>query len=273
MKSFVKIVDPWLLERFPDAQVYTSLEGENPGGSIKDHMTKNGLEEMLAKGELEQTKAVSEITAGSAGVSLAHYAKELDIDCHIFLPDTASANLQNDLKKLGAKLYLSNISTAYDDYAKFVKESDVTAFDQMFDLEKAKYYQPIGHEFVNKIRPHKCAVLGGVGTGHSLEGISAGANAMKISCEPEPGVEVNGVRNIDEQQLGDNDPCVLRGFDDRLIVKKDEFYPEYLIFTDAGQIEICDSFRLVLGACVEFLTNNPKSTIFAIGAKNRRFLL
>ncbi|MEX0799427.1 MAG: pyridoxal-phosphate dependent enzyme [Bacteriovoracaceae bacterium] len=270
MSFFAKIVDPWLMEPFPEAQVYTSLEGEAPGGSIKDHMVKGELEELLERGTIQAGGDIAEISAGSTALSLAFYAQKYHLNSHLFLPDTAPKSLQNNLIKMGARIHLAPMESAYERYQEFIKKEKIHPFNQMFDPQKAKYYKIIGQEFRESFKSQIDAVIGAVGTGHSLEGVAQGACAKRtVSAEPAAGVAVAGVRNLDEQNLGSKDLCLER-FKERIMVEKKDFFPDKVIMTDKNRVEIGESFQLVLGAVKFLLKNSPKASVFAVGAKNKR---
>ena len=62
-----------------DVQLWTSLEGENPGGSIKDRMVLPELLQLKTKG----INNISEISAGSTALSLAFYSQKFGLKCEL----------------------------------------------------------------------------------------------------------------------------------------------------------------------------------------------
>ena len=174
---------------------------------------------------------------------------------------------------MNAKLYLVKKEVAYEEYEKFIAETSIIPFNQMFDPKKSAHYEKVGRDFKASGHGKIDTVIGAVGTGHSLEGIAQGIRAWSpkvsiLSAEPCPGLEIPGVRNIEEQKLGTKDPCLNR-FNGRILAGKEELFPGNSLLTDKGSIEIGDSFQLVLAAVRKHLKKSPASNIFAVGAENK----
>lgn len=264
-----KIVDP-RLPQFAGHQVLTSLEGENPGGSIKDWMVLGELSEMTARGLLKKGDTVAEITAGSTGLSLAYYCRSFGLKCVLFVPKSLDPHLEAKLRGLGAELQLVNPQGAYEKYDQFSQGSALWRFDQFGKLSLRRHY----HAFAEMIQVFSplTALIGSVGTGHSLLGISdaLGAFVKTVSSEPAKPSMVSGVRNLRLESFGEKDPCDSSRLQ-RIELDLPDFFGDSRLQTDQGLIQVSDSFRLVLGATCRFLgkCDGPQK-VFAIGAQNRR---
>jgi len=57
-----------------DATVYAKLEGQNPGGSVKDRMALYIIEAAEAAGKIDKSKIILEATSGNTGIALAMIA-------------------------------------------------------------------------------------------------------------------------------------------------------------------------------------------------------
>src|SRR5579859_5614631 len=229
-------------------RVFTSLEGENPGGSIKDHMVLGGLLELRASARLGAGKTIAEASAGSTALSLAYYSHELAIPCALFVPDHLPPEKIGRLKDLGAEIHAVPLSRAMELYSEFCKDARIVPFNQLKDTGKRVHYRSLGAQARTAIGPID-AVIGAVGTGHSLLGIAEGIEPRPHVFTAEPAsMEIPGVRNLETKRHGDDDPCVPSLFDHRCVLEPEGLFQRSTILTSLGGVEFPDSFKLVLGA-------------------------
>lgn len=89
------------------AQVVAKVEYFNPGGSVKDRIALNMIEDAERKGILKPGSVIIEPTSGNTGVGLAWVSRVKGYDAIIIMPETMSKERQNLLKAAGAKLVLT----------------------------------------------------------------------------------------------------------------------------------------------------------------------
>ncbi|MGZ3772287.1 MAG: pyridoxal-phosphate dependent enzyme [Pseudobdellovibrionaceae bacterium] len=271
MIKFANIIDPFLqLEN--NNRVFTSLEGENPGGSIKDHMVKGELEDLIKENIIKKDDTISEVSSGSTALSLAYHCKVLGLKCILFLPETASWHLLADLQKLKAEVQTYEAKSIYAFYDSFSSRNpSVYRFNQLFDERKKRHYENFGSQILNHLGPMD-AIIGGIGTGHSLLGTARGLNTpLIISAEPDPSMQIVGVRNIEHERYGRLDACTPNLFHQRIIISQKSEFDLSPILTDYGAIEAPASFQLVMAAVKVFLLKGHKNLkIFALGASLKR---
>ncbi len=89
------------------AQVVAKVEYFNPGGSVKDRIALNMIEDAERKGILKAGSVIIEPTSGNTGVGLAWVSRVKGYEAVIVMPDTMSKERQNLLKAAGAKLVLT----------------------------------------------------------------------------------------------------------------------------------------------------------------------
>lgn len=265
--TIVEITDP-LISMKNGNKIFTSLEGENPGGSIKDYMVLGEIKKLLNNNDVKIT-GISEVSSGSTARALAHYCRQYGFECELFVPDTSPLTLIRNLKKLGARIHTANLNSIYSDYNNFsgLKPS-LMRLNQMFDSNKKEHYHSLADKIISSIgKIH--AVLGAIGTGHSLIGLAEKMPASAIiSAEPEPGFKVAGIRNIEFEKYGD---FGLENKLDRRIVVSESEIPRVSIFeTSAGLIEVSPSFLLVLKAAEVYLRDQQNISAFLVGAVNKR---
>ena len=88
-------------------QIYAKLESQNPGGSVKDRIALQMVEEAEQQGELTQEKTIIEATSGNTGIGLAMVAAVKGYRISLAMPETASQERQKILKALGAEILLT----------------------------------------------------------------------------------------------------------------------------------------------------------------------
>jgi cysteine synthase A len=249
---------------------WTSLEGENPSGSIKDRM----VEPELSYGS-KDLKEISEISAGSTALSLSYFASQFKLRCHLFVPKGIDALIKKQLIMRGALLTECDPKSAYRLYEDFLKKSGkrVWPFGQMKRKELNQHYKNWAKKDLEPFLPPFDFVVGSVGTGHSLTGVADGLSPKSgcISIEPLSGLSVNGIRNLQVLNFGDTDPCHPSYFKLRIETGFSETFSNNLVETDRGPVYMGDSFRLVLGGTLKLICElKEKKNIFLVGAHCRR---
>lgn len=89
------------------AQVVAKVEYFNPGGSVKDRVALNMIEDAESKGILQPGSVIIEPTSGNTGVGLAWISRVKGYEAIIVMPDTMSKERQNLLRAAGARLVLT----------------------------------------------------------------------------------------------------------------------------------------------------------------------
>lgn len=83
-------------------EILGKAEFLNPGGSVKDRVAVQIIEEALESGELVRGGVVTEGSAGSTAISLAMVAPAYGCKCHVVIPDDAAIEKSQILEALGA---------------------------------------------------------------------------------------------------------------------------------------------------------------------------
>ena len=97
-------------------QIFAKLESANPGGSVKDRIGYNMIEDAEKRGELKPGGTVIEATSGNTGIGLAITAAVKEYKCIFVVTSKVSDEKINYLKALGSEvIVVSNLADPEDD--------------------------------------------------------------------------------------------------------------------------------------------------------------
>ncbi len=103
------------------------MEGQNPGGSVKDRAAFNMVRSALDRGKLKKGDKLVEATSGNTGIALAMVAKVLGLEMTLIMPDNSTKERVLSMEAYGARVILTPA-------AKTIEYSRILA-EQMRDEE------------------------------------------------------------------------------------------------------------------------------------------
>jgi S-sulfo-L-cysteine synthase (O-acetyl-L-serine-dependent) len=113
------------LQRLPGAAltargviVLGKLEGNNPGGSVKDRPVLSMIRQAEARGEIRPGDRLIEATSGNTGIAMAMIAAMTGYRMTLIMPDNLSAERRASMKAYGAELILTPASAGGMEYAR-----------------------------------------------------------------------------------------------------------------------------------------------------------
>ncbi|KKT72262.1 MAG: Cysteine synthase, partial [Candidatus Moranbacteria bacterium GW2011_GWF1_44_4] len=74
----------------PNVNIFAKLEGQNPGGSIKDRIALKMIEEAEKSEKLTKSKTIIEATSGNTGIALAMIGAMKDYAVEIVMSESVS---------------------------------------------------------------------------------------------------------------------------------------------------------------------------------------
>ncbi|GAA5220657.1 cysteine synthase CysM [Membranihabitans marinus] len=90
-----------------DIQLFAKLEGQNPGGSVKDRAAKEMIMAGLESGLLNSQSHIVEATSGNTGIALAMIAKLVGLDITLIMPENSTVERVQTMKAYGANVILT----------------------------------------------------------------------------------------------------------------------------------------------------------------------
>ena len=91
----------------PDVTIYCKLEGQNPGGSVKDRAALGMINGALERGEIKTGDKLVEATSGNTGIALAMIAAMKGLQMTLIMPENATEERKLSMRSFGAELILT----------------------------------------------------------------------------------------------------------------------------------------------------------------------
>ncbi|MFJ7974965.1 PLP-dependent cysteine synthase family protein [Peribacillus sp. NPDC096379] len=157
-------------------RIFAKLEFFNPGGSVKDRLGRELLDAATKSGELVAGGTLIEPTAGNTGIGLALAAINKGIDVIFCVPEKFSAEKQELMRALGAKVVNTpteeGMLGAIKKAQELLKEIPNSYCPQQFanPSNPAAYYKTLGPEIWEQLDGHADIFVAGAGTGGTFMG-------------------------------------------------------------------------------------------------------
>jgi cysteine synthase B len=91
----------------PRVKLYGKLEGNNPGGSVKDRAAYGMIKGALDRGELKPGIKLIEATSGNTGIALAMIAQLFGVEIELVMPANSTKERVLTMEAFGAKVILT----------------------------------------------------------------------------------------------------------------------------------------------------------------------
>lgn len=91
----------------PGVKVYGKLEGQNPGGSVKDRPAYGMIKGALDRGDFEPGTKLVEATSGNTGIALAMIARLFGLEITLVMPEDSTLERIQTMRAYGAEVVLT----------------------------------------------------------------------------------------------------------------------------------------------------------------------
>jgi cysteine synthase B len=177
-----------------DVQILAKLEGNNPGGSVKDRPAYYMITKAEDSGELTKGKTIIEPTSGNTGIALAMIGAAKGYKVRLFMPECVSVERQLILQAFGAEVVLTPAKEGVDGAIRqsqevLKKEPDKYYMPNQFDnpSNPLSHYETTGPEIFAQTGGRIDVFVSAMGTTGTLIGTS------KFLREKVPGIKIVGV--------------------------------------------------------------------------------
>ncbi len=202
------IVDVSALSPNPEAKILLKLEGENPGGSVKDRIARSMVLAAEADGTLTPGATIIEPSSGNTGIALAMIARTRGYRVKIVLPDNVSVERRQMLEVYGAEIIESpgaeGSNGAVHRAQGLARQHPEWVFLYQYENEAnpRAHYETTGPEIWAEV-PEVTHFVAGLGTSGTLMGVGRFLKEQNpdievLAVEPPVGELVEGLRNLDD---------------------------------------------------------------------------
>lgn len=165
------------LRQMTGLPIYAKAEFLNPGGSIKDRVAKNMIEEAERSGELRPGMTIVEPTSGNTGIGLAFVGVRKGYRVIIVMPENMSEERKKIIHALGAELVLTPPEESIDGSVRkaeeLAEETGNCFIPQQFvnPNNPAVHYRTTAVELYEQLEGKVDIFVSGLGSGGTLQGI------------------------------------------------------------------------------------------------------
>ena len=185
----------------PNVTLYGKLEGNNPGGSVKDRAAYSMIKGALDRGEIKPETKLIEATSGNTGIALAMIARLFDLNIELVMPQNSTRERVLAMEAFGAKVTLLESMEGSRDYAEEkAKNGEYLLLNQFANSDNWKaHYRTTGPEIFRDTNQQVTHFVSSMGTTGTIMGVSRylkeqNENIQIVGCQPTDGASIPGIR-------------------------------------------------------------------------------
>ena len=184
--------------------IYGKLEGNNPGGSVKDRAAYGMIKGAIDRGEIKQGEKLIEATSGNTGIALAMIASLFGVPIELVMPEDATRERVLTMEAFGAKVTLTPKANSMEgaiDYANAQLAKGGYKMLNQFSNEDnpAMHYKTTGPEIWKDTHQQVTHFVSSMGTTGTIMGVSKYLKEQNpliqiVGCQPTDGSKIPGIR-------------------------------------------------------------------------------
>ncbi|WP_194766755.1 cysteine synthase CysM [Tamlana sp. I1] len=185
-------------------RLFLKLEGNNPGGSVKDRAAFNMINEALKRGDIKKGGTLVEATSGNTGIALAFIARLLGLNMVLIMPENSTEERVKTMRAYGAEVILTpadiGIEGSRDLAFKLRDEKGYVLLNQFENLDNWKaHYKTTGPEIWEATNHKITHFVSAMGTTGTITGVSTflkeqNKNITIVGAQPADGAKIPGIR-------------------------------------------------------------------------------
>lgn len=191
--------------------IYAKLEGNNPGGSVKDRAAYGMIKGAIDRGDLKPGMKLIEATSGNTGIALAMIASMFGVEIELVMPEDATRERTLAMEAFGAKVVLTPKEKSMEgaiDYAnEKVAAGGYLMLNQFGNPDNyLMHYRTTGPEIWRDTNGSITHFVSAMGTTGTIMGVSRflkeqNKDIQIVGCQPTDGSRIPGIRKWPEAYL------------------------------------------------------------------------
>lgn len=185
----------------PRVTIYAKLEGNNPGGSVKDRPALNMIRAALERGAINSSTRLIEATSGNTGIAMALMANLFNLKIELIMPATSTKERVQTMEAFGAQvILLENMEVCRDHAEAKAATGDYFLLNQFANPDNFKaHYKSTGPEIWRDTEgkiTHFVSAMGTTGTimGTSMFLKEKNSQVQIVGCQPTEEASIPGIR-------------------------------------------------------------------------------
>ncbi len=190
--------------------ILAKLEGNNPGGSVKDRIAHYMIKDAEEAGLIRRGDTILEATSGNTGIGLAMVGAAKGYNVKLVMPECVSLERRKVLEAFGAELILSPGREGTDGAIKLAHAIMAESPDRYYMPNQfanpsniKAHYETTGKEIIEQTGGKIDVFVAGMGTTGTLMGAGRRLKEFResikiVGVEPFLGHRVQGLKNMKE---------------------------------------------------------------------------
>ncbi len=194
-----------------NVEIYAKLEGQNPGGSVKDRAAYGMIVGALKKGNITRRSHLLEATSGNTGIALAMIAQSLGLKLTLVMPDDATHERVKTMRAYGAHVILTPSEKTIE-YSRQMAEDMAASGDYHILNQFANpdnymmHYRTTGPEIWHDTDGKITHFVSAMGTTGTIMGVSRylkekNPKVQIVGTRPTEGSSIPGIRRWSPEYL------------------------------------------------------------------------
>lgn len=188
----------------PRVKIFCKMEGQNPGGSVKDRAAFNMLQSAMDRGDIKRGDRLVEATSGNTGIALAMVAKVLGLEMTLIMPDNSTRERVLSMEAYGARVILTPAAKTIE-YSRTLAE-EMNTNEGYFMLNQfanpdnyLAHYKTTGPEIWRDTDGQVTHFVSAMGTTGTIMGVSRYLKEVNpkiqiVGTQPTDGSSIPGIR-------------------------------------------------------------------------------
>jgi cysteine synthase B len=192
------------INRNRNVKILGKLEGDNPGGSVKDRTAYGMIRGALGRGDIKKGDKLVEATSGNTGIALAMIARIMGLNMTLIMPDNSTRERVLAMEAYGAKVILTPSAQTIE-YSRALAEQMASnegyhILNQFANPDNYRiHYETTGPEIWRDTQGALTHFVSAMGTTGTIMGVSRylkekNPNINIVGTQPTDGSCIPGIR-------------------------------------------------------------------------------